>query len=141
VAKSVLYRLFGVGKIPEALLTRLEGEGVLLLDEGVRGSVTYRDFRSPGRYSSWRRQWYTSSIALTKVRLVALRRSAPIIDVPLTDERIRRLRLLPEGGDTLLVAFDAALFRDDWSGTIEYRFRTPQARLFVDTVREQTARD
>lgn len=140
MAKSVLYRLFGVGKIPEALLTRLKGEGVLLLDEGVRGSVTYRNFRMPGRYSNWRRQWYTASIALTKVRLVALRRSAPIIDVPLADERIRRLRLLPEGGDTLLVAFDAALFHGDWSGTIEYRFRTPQARLFTDTVREQIAR-
>lgn len=141
MAKSVLYRLFGVGRIPSALLTRLECEGVLLLDEGVRGSVTYRDFRSPERYSSWRREWYTASIALTKFSLVALRRSAPIIDVPLTDARIRRLRLLPEGRDTLLVAFDAALFRDDWSGTIEYRFRTPQARLFVDAVREQTARD
>lgn len=141
MAKSVLYRLFGVGGIPEALLARLRGEGVLLLDEGVRGSVTYRDFRSPGRYARWRRQWYTASIALTKVRLLALRRSTPIIDVPLADERIRRLRLLTDGGDKLLIAFDAALFHEDWSGTVEYRFRTPQARLFVDAVREQTARD
>lgn len=141
MSKSVLYRLFGVGRIPDALLTRLEGEGVLLLDEGVRGSVTYRDFRSPQRYSGWRRQWYTASIALTKVRLVALSRSSPVIDVPLADARIRRLRLLPEGDDTLLIAFDAALFRDDWSGTIEYRFRTPQARLFADAVRERIGRD
>lgn len=137
VAKTVLYRLFGLGRIPGPLLTRLKGEGVLLLDEGVRGSVTYRNFRAPGRYSHWKRQWYTSSVALTRVRLVALRRSLPIIDIPLTDARIRRLRLSREGGDTLLVAFDAALFHSDWSGIIEYRFRTPHAQRFIDAVHEQ----
>ena len=137
MAKTVLYRLFGLGGIPGPLLTRLQGEGVLLLDEGVRGSATYRDFRAPGRYSRWRRQWYTSSVALTRVRLVALRRSSPIIDVPLAGGRIRRLRLSREGGDTLLVAFDAGLFHGDWSGMIEYRFRTPQAQRFIDAVHEQ----
>ena len=137
MAKTVLYRLFGLGGIPGPLLARLKGEGVLLLDEGVRGSATYRDFRAPGRYYRWRRQWYASSVALTRVRLVALRRSSPIIDVPLADGRIRRLRLSREGGDTLLVAFDAALFHGEWSGTIEYRFRTPQAQSFIDAVRGQ----
>lgn len=127
--------------MPGPLLTRLRGEGVLLLEEGVRGSVTYRDFRAPGRYSRWKRQWYTSSIALTRTRLVALRHSSPIINVPLRDERIRQLRLSLEGGQTLLVAFDAAVFHDDWSGTIEYRFRTPQAQLLIDAVREQVASD
>lgn len=139
MAKTVLYRLFGLGGIPAPLLTRLKGEGLLLLDEGVRGSVTYRDFRAPGRYSHWKRQWYTSSIALTRVRLVALRRSSPVIDVPLADERIRRLRLSLEGDDTLLVAFDASLFHGDWSGIIEYRFRTPRPQHFIDAVHERVA--
>lgn len=137
--KTLSYKLFGVGKIPGQLAAALKSEGILLMDEGIRGSATYRNFRSPVRYANWKRQWYTASIVLTEVRLVALRYSRPIIDVPLTDERIRGLRFSLEESDTLQVAFDAALFHDDWSGTIEYRFRTPQAQVFLDLLRERAA--
>ena len=132
MAKTLLYRLFGAGKIPAHLAVQLKDEGILLLDEGIKGSVTYMDFRSPGRYSNWRRQWYTASIALTKLRLVALRFSQTIINVPLTDERIRSMKFSLEESETLLAAFDAALFHEDWSGKIEYRFRTTQAQAFLD---------
>lgn len=138
MAKTLLYRLFGVGKIPEQLATQLKEEGILLLDEGIKGSVTYIDFRAPGRYSNWRRQWYTASIALTELRLVALRYSQTIINVPLTDERIRSMQFSLEEGDTLMVAFDPALFHQDWSGKIECRFRTVQAQVFLDKLREGT---
>lgn len=137
MTKTLLYRLFGVGKIPEHLAATLKREGILLLDEGIRGSATYHNFRSPERYANWKRQWYTASIVLTKVRLVAMRYSNPIIDVPLTDKRIHDLRFSLEQPGTLQVSFDPALFHDDWSGTIEYRFRTPQAQTFLDLLREQ----
>lgn len=137
MTKTLLYRLFGVGKIPAHLAATLKREGILLLDEGIRGSATYRNFRSPQRYANWKRQWYTASIALTKLRLVGLRYSKPIIDVPLTDERLRSLQFSLEGSDTLRVAFDPALFHDDWSGTVEYRFRTPQAQVFLKLLRER----
>jgi hypothetical protein len=135
VAKTVLFRLFGFGKIPAPLLAQLKSEGILLLDEGIRGSVTYRQFRAPGKYFRWKRQWYTASIALTKERVLALRHSRPIVNVPVADQRIRELRFLHEDRSTLLVAFDASLFHEDWSGAIEYRFRTPQAQDFVDVLR------
>ena len=139
MAKTFLYRFFGAGRIPERLAAELKREGLLLWDEGIPGSVTYLDFRASGRYSNWRRQWYTAAIALTAVRLVALRHSSPVIDVALTDERRRRLRISLEADDALLVAFDAALFHDNWSGTIEYRFRTPQARHFLSKLQEPAA--
>jgi len=135
--KTLLYRLFGIGKIPEQYRAALTGEGILLSDEGIKGSVTYRNFRAPGRYSNWKRQWYTASIILTKTRLLAFQYSNPIIDVPLTDERFRRLQFSLENETTLLIAFDASLFHNDWSGTIEYRFKTPHAQAFFDRLREQ----
>src|SRR3954471_1825603 len=106
MTKTLLYRLFGAGKFPEPLAAQLKGEGILFLDEGVKGSVTYLDFRAPGRYTNWRRQWYTASIALTEQRLMALRYSQTIINVPLADERIHKMQFSLEEGDTLLVAFD-----------------------------------
>ena len=132
MATTLLYRLFGIGKIPEPLKLELQREGVLLLEEGIGGSATYRDFRAPGRYSKWRRQWFSGSLALTEARLVALQYSQMIVNIPLTDERIRRLDVSVERNDTLVIAFDAALFQSHWSGKIEYRFHTPQAGRFQD---------
>jgi hypothetical protein len=139
--KTLLYRLFGIGKIPAAFDSLIQNEGSMLADEGFKGTVTYRNFRAPGRYSNWKRQWFTASIALTNTRLLAFQYSAPIIDVPFTDARFCQLNFSVENDGALLVAFDASLFHDDWSGTIEYRFFTPHAPEFLDqSLQKQAAR-
>ena len=137
MAKSLLYRLFGVGKIPAPFMSQLQSEGIVVMDEGVKGSVTYRNFRAPGKRFGLRRQWYTASIALTKVRLLALWSSNPIINVPLEDKRLRAMQFSLENGGALCVAFDASLFHADWSGTIEYRFRTLEAPRLLESLRRQ----
>lgn len=114
-----------------AYKSQLQMEGVQLFDERLKSSITYLNFRRPGVYSGWRRVWFDGFLALTKTRLVALNSYKPVIDVPLTDERLQRMKFSLEGEDTLLVAFDANLFQPEWSGDIEYRFRTPQAQDFL----------
>lgn len=132
MAKTLFYRLFGLGKMPQQLRATLNLEGLVLFDEGIKASLTYLDFRAPGKRFTWRKQWFTGCIALTKLRLVALQYSSQAINVPLNDERIRRLRISIEGEETLLISFDPGLFHADWSGTMEYRFHTPQARAFLE---------
>ena len=133
MSKTLAYRLFRVGRIPEQLKAQLDSEGILFQDEGIPGSVTYKNFHRPGSSSGWRRVWFTGSLTITQTRVVGLSYASPIINVPFTDPRIQRLSVSVEKRDTLLVAFDAALFHDDWSGAIEYRFRTPQAPTFLET--------
>jgi hypothetical protein len=128
-----------MGKIPPQVAAALKGEGILLLDEGVCGSGTYRDFRAPRKAFSYKRSGYVGSVIVTEVRLLGLSHSRTIIDVPFTDQRLRRMQFSVEGNEVLLVVFDAALFHDDWSGSIEYRFRTPLAHDFVRMVRERAA--
>ncbi len=125
MAKTLLHRLFGVGRVPAAWIDVLVHENIVLQDEGVPGTVTYRNFRAPGRYSSWRKQWFTAALIVTRVRFVTLRGSKPLIDVPLTDQRIGRMGITVDGA--LGFAFEAGLFHADWSGSIEYRFRTERA--------------
>jgi hypothetical protein len=132
MAKTLFYRLFGLGKMPQQFLTTLNSEGLLLLDEGIKGSLTYRDFRAPGKRSGWQRVWFSSCVAITNGRLFALHNSNPAINVPFSDERIRKMQFSIEGDETLLVAFDAGLFHSDWSGSLEYRFRTPEAKAFLE---------
>jgi hypothetical protein len=137
MAKALLYRLFGVGRIPKLVGDRLRMEGIMVADEGISGSVTYRDFRAPGRYSSWRKQAFIGSVVVTNIRLVALMSSRFAVDVPFTDQRIRQLQISRER-DRLVIAFDASLFHDDWSGLIEYRFRTAQAADIIKWIHDLT---
>ena len=127
MAKTLLYRLFGVGKMPAQWRATVESEGVMVFDEGVPGSVTYRNFRAPGKRFTWRKIGFSGSIALTKSRLVALHYGSPAINVPRSDERFGKLQFSVEGDETFLVVFDPSLFHSDWSGTIEYRYRTAEA--------------
>lgn len=127
---TILSLIFAVRarKVAATYKVQLEPEGIILFEEDVSGSMTFRNFRSPGRYSSWRKVAITSLVALTKTRLLALKGSNPIINVPFTDERLRKMKFSLEGEKTLLVAFDANLFHSDWSGEIEYRFKTSKSR-------------
>lgn len=133
--KSFLYRLFGLGRIPKLLNDTLHIEGIVVSDEGVPGSVTYRDFRAPGKYFSRKKQGFVGSVVITNVRLVALMYSSFAVNVPFTDERIRQLQISVEG-DRLLIAFDPKLFHDNWSGTIEYRFRTDKAADLLNWIKD-----
>ncbi|MDT5268759.1 MAG: hypothetical protein QOH49_945 [Acidobacteriota bacterium] len=128
---SVIFSL-RARKVATAYKSQLQPEGIVLFEEDVKGSMTFRNFRSPGRYDSWRKVLITSLIALTKTRLLALKGSSQIINVPFTDERLRQMRFSLEGEKTLLVAFDANLFQPEWSGEIEYRFKTPKAQRFLE---------
>ena len=132
--KTLLYRLFGVGRMPQQWRSTIESEGVVLFDEGIGGSITYRDFRAPGKRFAWRKVAFSGSIALTKTRLVALQYANPAINVPLDEPRLKQMQFSVEGEDKLLVAFNANLFHNDWSGTIEYRFRTEHAPAFLKSL-------
>ncbi len=137
MAKSLLYRLFGAGKIPAPLMSELTAEGVVLCDEGVKGSITYKHFRAPGKAFSWRRQGFAGSIVLTKTRIVGLAYSKFLINAPLSDERLSKMKFSVESNGALCVAFDAALFHDDWSGEIEYRFKTPEAKRLMELLQNE----
>jgi|SRR5215831_1543597 len=137
MSKTFLHRLFGVGTIPREWRTVIDAEGAVAVDEGIGGSITYRDFRAPGKSFAWRKVGFTGAIALTNTRLLALQYSNPAINVPLADERFEQLNISLEGGETLLIAFDPSLFHSDWSGTLEYRFRTSDAAAILEKLKNR----
>lgn len=132
MATSILHRLFGWGGIPVRERATLEREGIVLSEEGVGGSITFRNFRAPGKRYSWRKSGYVGSVVLTQQRLVGFGFSKPLVNVPLDDPHLAKLEIAAEGDAVLCIAFDAADFDAQQSGRIECRWRTPQARLFAD---------
>lgn len=134
--KTILHRLFGAGRIPAAVRAQLEQEGGLVLDEGIRCSLRCANFRAPGKIRKGYWRGFTGAVALTKVRFMAFEYSRKIIDVPLADERIHKMRFAAEGASTLVVEFESSLFHKDWSGAMLFRFHTPHARVILQRLRE-----
>ena len=128
MAKTFLYRLFGIGKLPAALVSEFQSEGLLFSDEGIRGTVTYWNFRGGGRIFHGKRQWFGAAIVLTRKRLVAYRLRHPVINVQLDDPRLKELEISIEEPETLAICYDAGLFEPGSKGRIEYRFRTPVSK-------------
>ena len=132
--KTLFYRLFGWGQLPKAMRPILESEGIVLFDEGLGGTITLRNYRSPTRRSGYRCNWFTGSLIVTGLRFAAFSISRPLINVPLDVARLRLLDCSIEKGTKLKVAYDAADFDDNTTGKVELRFRTGKARLFLERI-------
>lgn len=128
MGKTWLYQLFKIGGIPAGLRAKLEQEGILLLDEGIGGTITYQDFRAPGRAYTWKKSGFSGAVAATNVRFVAFAFGRQVINVPWSDPRRKQLRVTCDAPDRLLVAFDPAVFHDGWSGAVEVRLATASAQ-------------
>lgn len=139
MSKTLLHRLFGFGAVPKAMKPILEQEGIVLLDEGIGGSITFRNFRAPGKRYSYRKNWFTGSLVITELRFAGFAFSRPVINVPLEGLHLSKLDCSLEKEHAILrVAFDSSDFHEDWSGAIECRFRTPKARQFLERIEIST---
>ncbi len=127
-------RMFGAGLLPP------EGHGLIdpdrnpLVTESMTGSITFRNFRAPGRYSLYRRQWFLGSLAVSKSRIVAYRYRSQVVNIPFDDVRIRQVHFSFEQQDRFLIQFDASLFQPSSSGEVEIRFTMPDAADVVSLI-------
>lgn len=124
--------------LPATLLAELQSEGILLMREQTRAKLTYRDFKAPGKRFGYKTVWFKSTVAVTNKRILATVYGKMAIDVPFSDERIRKMQFSVEDGK-LLVSLDASLFQPTWSGNLEYRMNLDDAQQYLDIIREKIA--
>lgn len=124
--RSLLARLWGLGSIPAELRGALQAEGIELLEESCWGSVTFRNYRAPRRYSSWRRKGVLAALALTPRRLVIAASRELLLDLPYASPAFASLRVAHEPGQ-LTVEFAAADLYADRRGEVAIRLSTPRA--------------
>jgi hypothetical protein len=111
-----------------------EGSG-----EGLWGSVTFHNYRAPGRYSSWRRTGLIGSFALTSRRVAAYGFAQRLLDIAYADPKLKAVAFALENQGRLRATFDVSTFHSDRSGTIELRFRTAQAPRIIELLRQRAA--
>ena len=110
--KTVLYQLFRLGRVPKAFSAQIQQERLVLHDEGICGSLTFRNFRAPGKRCRWKRLWFDGAIVLTHERLFAFMRSRQIVGVSWDDPKIKNLNFFLKDDNLLCIEFDASTFED-----------------------------
>lgn len=132
--KSLLFRLFGLGKIPRRYRSLLQSEGIVLAEEGLACRVNYRNYRAPGKRFVHKHVAFPGSLVITEKRLAAFTPTRPLINIPRNDPRLSKLEISTPRTDRLLIGFRGEDFDSRTRGEISCTFHLSRAELFKDTL-------
>jgi hypothetical protein len=132
MSKTLLYRLFGIGRVNRPERDRLASEGIACLLEGIPLTIAWRDFRQAGRRVNSHQQNTTGAVAFTRERLRVYACSKPVLDVGLTDPTADRVTVTCPKPNTLAIRLQAQDFQPDASGQITYWLLTTEAAGLAD---------
>ena len=132
--KTILFRLFGIGGIPGKFRPALDAEGIRVVDEGMSGRMISRNVRGPGKWSVQRSEGFSGSLVVTEKRILCFTYGKRQINLSTDDPKVSELCVNLPGENTLSISFESGLFREGWSGRIEYRFNTDKAFQFRDAL-------
>lgn len=131
-----LKRLFlGSGRLPKMVRAQVEGEDVLLLAEGLTGTITFRKYKAPGKRSNLRKVGVAGAVCVTDRRLLVWGARGKLIDVPFEDERFGEIEIAAEEPEKAMFAWEAGLFQEKRSGRVEVRLHPVAAERIVELTR------
>lgn len=113
------------GRLPEDLRQAVTAEGLLLLAEGLAGTVTLRDYRAPGKRSALSKARTSGAVAITSARVVVWTGMYEGIDLDRGDWHALEVTL--DHPDRICFAYDPATFHPDRSGRVEIRMTTTES--------------
>ncbi len=122
-SKTIGYRLFRWGRVPVCRREAYASEGLCVYDEGVPITVTYRNYRAPGKRFGYRRSSGSGAVVVTSVRLVVFYYRWPVLDVPRTDTS-SMLHVAASESGVLTIGFEAGALDPKRSGSVCVRLRT-----------------
>jgi hypothetical protein len=127
-----MFRRLGI--LPDSLQKELASEQVVLLEQHLKATITWRNFRAPHRRDGIRKDWTRGSLAITRSRVLVWAQRMRQVDVTYDSPLFDALELATEPG-RLVIGFDVHRFHDDWSGRMEVRLRHPEPDRLLDTIR------
>ena len=130
VNKTILYRLFGAGSVPDKLRPELEREGIVVLDEGIGGSFQTKHVNGPGKRYRHRTEGFSGFLAVTEARVACYTYGKRQINISVDDPRITNLYVDTPTEQMLCLSFESSNFREGWRGVIVLRFATDKALSF-----------
>ena len=127
--------LLGNGTLKPELRAALESEGVVLIEDGLPGSIRYADFTAPGRRYRGKVTGECFGLGISERRLALYCRSGRVklIDQPFTEPRLSALDVSLDGEDRVAVRIDYdRVAVPKVSGQMTIRAQTPIAARVVE---------
>jgi hypothetical protein len=134
--------LLGNGELKPELRAALESEGLVLIEENLRGTVRYTKFKAPGRRFHGKVTGERVGLGISEARVALYCRSGrtKLLDASLSDPRLEVLDVTLDG--------EAVSFRIDYdraqlpkvSGVITIRVKTPNAASIVEQLQRRLGR-
>ena len=133
----------GNGKLDPKVRAALESEGLVLVEEGLRGSVRYKRFRAPGRRHHGKVTGERIALSISEERFVVYCRSGTValVDSAFTNPRLGAVDVALQGSDSVSIRIDydrAGLPKI--SGEVTIFVSTPNAATIVDQLRARLGR-
>ncbi len=134
-----LARLLGLGdgRLSPQLRAELEAEGLVLIEEGLGGSLRYTHFKAPGRRFHGKVTPERIGLGISEERFVLYCRSgrAELVDSPFSNPRLQAVEITAEEDRLeILVDYDR-LEVPKTSGQVRIRVRTPAAARIAAELR------
>lgn len=127
MAKSLLYRLFGLRKLPTAIRTQLRGEDIIVDEEGISCALSFRKFRGPRNASH--RGWeggHTGSLVISRRTFYVQFPYLLVCNKPI-EYAARHIELELKSEHELVMKFDVEQLFDNASGDLTCLWRTQTA--------------
>lgn len=127
--------LLGNGTLKPSLRAALESEGIVLIEEGLPGSIRYANFKAPGKRYRGKITGECFGLGISEQRLAVYCRSGRVklIDQPFTEPRLSAIDVSLDGEErvALRIDFDRAEV-PKVSGQMTISARTPNAARVVE---------
>jgi hypothetical protein len=134
--------LLGSGKLTPQLWEELATEGLVLLEEGLPGSVRYTHFKAPGRRFHGKVTPERMALGISQKRFVLYCKSgrAKLADSEFTSPNLRGVDVSLDGDEKVVITVDYdKLDVERVSGQVEFHVRTGNARRIADELRTRLA--
>ena len=135
--------LLGTGELKPELRAALASEGLVALEEGLAGSIRYRNFKAPGTRFHRRVTAERIGLGISESRLAVYCRSGRVklIDTPFSEPRLAALEVSLHDAETLALRIDYdGVDVPDVSGEITIRVSTPRATHLADHLKARLQR-
>jgi hypothetical protein len=131
MGKSILFRWFGLRKVPLETRTRLTNEGIVFDEEGTSCALSYRKFRSPRKSSG--RGWESGAVGTLVITQRTFYVQLPymmLCDRPI-EKAVQHLEMELKGPAKLVMKFGVEDLFDQATGqlTCHWRFENASAIL------------
>lgn len=135
-----LARIFGLSdrKFSPQLRAELEAEGIVLMEEGLRGSLRYHRFKAPGRYFDGKITPEGMALGVSEERFVVYGR-AKLVSSPFSNPNLQAAEITADENRLVILIDYDRLPAPKTSGQVQIRINTPSAALIAREVHARMA--